>query len=158
MNQSIDKALRKLELSKKVLDEAELILAELMQGDAVPSVQEPEPASEPIEQRIENAGMESTDITPPRTDLVCPCPMKSKVYDNRPNKASGQYKPNAPDFTCANNNDCPNMVQGDTRMLRKSWWLNSKDLPQEYIATTVPQNDEADRVVIDKPEDSASPF
>ena len=34
----IDQALQKIELGKKAFDEAEQILAEILQGDAVPSV------------------------------------------------------------------------------------------------------------------------
>ena len=108
MNQNIDQALQKIELSKKAISEAELILADLLGKDIVEKVNEVIPV---------------TETTPPRTDLKCYL-CGSKVYDNRPNKRSGQYKPKAPDFTCSNNNDCSGMVQGDTRMLRKSWWLD----------------------------------
>ena len=92
-----------------------------------------------------NEVMEADDITPPRTDLVCPL-CSSKVYDNRPNKNSGQYKPTSPDFTCSNIEDCSGIVQGDVRKLRKSWWLNSKDLPQDWINTTVPHDPTKDYV------------
>ena len=44
MNQNINSALKRIELSKKAISEAEEILATLLQGDAVPSVEEPEPA------------------------------------------------------------------------------------------------------------------
>ena len=158
----IDQALQKIELGKKAFDEAEQILAEILQGDAVPSVIEQEPVSEPIETRMEEAGLEFEDKTPPRTNLVCPL-CSSKVYDNRPNKRSGQYKETSPDFTCSNIQDCSGIVQGDVRKLRKSWWLNSKDLPQDWINTTVPHNPEADYVDTTKnnnnqEEEKSSPF
>lgn len=157
----IDQALQKIELGKKAFDEAEQILAEILQGDSVPSVIEQEPVSEPLETRMEEAGLEYEDKTPPRTDLVCPL-CSSKVYDNRPNKRSGQYKETSPDFTCSNIQDCSGIVQGDVRKLRKSWWLNSKDLPQDWINTTVPHNPEADYVDTTKnnnqEEEKSSPF
>ena len=157
----IDQALQKIELGKKAFDEAEQILAEILQGDSVPSVIEQEPVSEPLETRMEEAGLEFEDKTPPRTDLVCPL-CSSKVYDNRPNKRSGQYKETSPDFTCSNIQDCSGIVQGDVRKLRKSWWLNSKDLPQDWINTTVPHNPEADYVDTTKnnnqEEEKSSPF
>ena len=143
MNQNIDQALQKIELSKKAISEAELILADLLGKDIVEKVNEVIPVEE---------------TTPPRTDLECFL-CGSKVYDNRPNKRSGQYKPKAPDFTCSNNNDCSGMVQGQSRMLRKSWWLDSKDLPQEWIKTKVPPAE--DTVVIQDNEDGMtkeSPF
>ena len=143
MNQNIDQALQKIELSKKVISEAELILADLLGKDIVEKVNEVIPVEE---------------TTPPRTDLECYL-CGSKVYDNRPNKRSGQYKPKAPDFTCSNNNDCSGMVQGQSRMLRKSWWLDSKDLPQDWIKTKVPPAE--DTVVIQDNEDGMtkeSPF
>jgi hypothetical protein len=34
-------------------------------------------------------------------------------------------------------------------MLRKSWWLNSKDLPQDWIKTEVPPAPKEDTVEID---------
>jgi len=157
----IDQALQKIELGKKAFDEAEQILAEILQGDSVPSVIEQEPVSDPLETRMEEAGLEFEDKTPPRTDLVCPL-CSSKVYDNRPNKRSGQYKETSPDFTCSNIQDCSGIVQGDVRKLRKSWWLNSKDLPQDWINTTVPHNPEADYVDTTKnnnqEEEKSSPF
>ena len=147
----IDQALRKIELGKKAFDEAEEILAEILQGDAVPSVMEQEPMSDPIEDRMDQAGISFEDKTPPRRDLVCYL-CESKVFDNRPQKKSGQYKEKSPDFVCSNNKDCSGMKQGDYGMLRKSWWLNSKDLPQEWIKTVVPPAE--DTVVInDKSED-----
>ena len=147
----IDQALRKIELGKKAFDEAEEILAELLQGDAVPSVMEQEPMSDPIDDRMDQAGISFEDKTPPRRDLVCYL-CESKVFDNRPQKKSGQYKEKSPDFVCSNNKDCSGMKQGDYGMLRKSWWLNSKDLPQEWIKAVVPPAE--DTVVIeDKSED-----
>ena len=153
MNQKIDQALRQIELSKKAISDAETILAELLQGDEVPSVIEPEP-TKGVEKALESAGIEFTDTTPPRTDLSCYL-CDAKVYDNRPNKTSGQYKPTAPDFSCSNNNDCSGMSQGKERMLRKAWWLDSKDLPQEWIKTTVPVSADDDRVVIDPLQENA---
>jgi len=154
MNQNIDKALRHIELSKKAINEAELILAGLMQGDSVPSVTEKEPVSEPIEAKLNQAGVQYTDITPPRTDLVCYL-CESKVYDNRPNKADGSYNPKSPDFSCSNNDDCSGMSQGRDRMMRKGWWIDSKDLPQEWIKTNVSASADEDRVVIDPPQENA---
>ena len=161
MNQKVDQALQKIEISKQAINEAEEILALLMQEDAVPSVQEPEPVNEPLETRMQEARIEYEDKTPPRTDLVCPL-CSSKVYDNRPNKQSGQYKETAPDFTCSNIDDCSGIVQGDVRKLRKSWWLNSKDLPQDWINTTVPHDPSKDYVDTTKnnnqEEEKSSPF
>ena len=142
MNQNIDQALQKIELSKKAISEAELILADLLGKDIVEKVNEVIPVEE---------------TTPPRTDLECFL-CGSKVYDNRPNKRSGQYKPTAPDFTCSNNNDCSGMVQGDTRMLRKSWWLDSKDLPQEWIKTVVPPISAEDTVDVTGSDEEIHPF
>ena len=153
MNQKIDQALRQIELSKKAISDAELILAELLQEDNVPSVIEPEPMQQ-VKEDMKDVGMEFTDKTPPRTDLQCPL-CTSKVYDNRPNKESGQYKATAPDFSCSNNNDCSGMTQGNQRMLRKAWWLDSKDLPQDWINTTVPVSADDDRVVVDPPRENA---
>ncbi len=142
MNKNIDQALQKIELSKKAISEAELILADLLGKDIVEKVNEVIPVEE---------------TTPPRTDLECYL-CGSKVYDNRPNKRSGQYKPKAPDFTCSNNNDCSGMVQGDTRMLRKSWWLDSKDLPQEWIKTVVPPISAEDTVDVTGSDEEIHPF
>ena len=142
MNKNIDQALQKIELSKKAISEAELILADLLGKDIVEKVNEVIPVEE---------------TTPPRTDLECYL-CGSKVYDNRPNKRSGQYKPTAPDFTCSNNNDCSGMVQGDTRMLRKSWWLDSKDLPQEWIKTVVPPISAEDTVDVTGSDEEIHPF
>ena len=80
MNQNIDQALQKIELSKKAISEAELILADLLGKDIVEKV---------------NEVIAVEETTPPRTDLVCPCDLQCKVYDNRPNKKSGQYKQTA---------------------------------------------------------------
>ena len=165
----IDQALRKIELGKKAFDEAEEILAEVLRqddlakeqveqwSDPVPSVIEEEPMSDPVEDRMDQAGIKFEDKTPPRRDLICYL-CESKVFDNRPQKKSGQYKEKSPDFVCSNNKDCSGMKQGDYGMLRKSWWLNSKDLPQEWIKTVVPPAE--DTVVIDdkSEEQSASPF
>ena len=123
MNKNIDQALQKIELSKKAISEAELILADLLGKDIVEKVNEVIPVEE---------------TTPPRTDLVC--------------------KPKAPDFTCSNNNDCSGMVQGDTRMLRKSWWLDSKDLPQEWIKTVVPPISAEDTVDVTGSNEVIHPF
>ena len=112
---------------------------------------EQEPMSDPIEDRMDQAGISFEDKTPPRRDLICYL-CESKVFDNRPQKKSGQYKEKSPDFVCSNNKDCSGMKQGDYGMLRKSWWLNSKDLPQEWIKTVVPPAE--DTVVInDKSDD-----
>jgi len=170
----LNDTLKQIEQIKLALTEVEEKLAEGLRvemttqewsdngaNNPVPSVVEPEPVSEPLETRMEEAGLEFEDKTPPRTDLVCPL-CSSKVYDNRPNKRSGQYKETSPDFTCSNIQDCSGIVQGDVRKLRKSWWLNSKDLPQDWINTTVPHNPEADYVDTTKnnnqEEEKSSPF
>ena len=158
MNKNIDQALRKIELGKKAFDEAEEILAELLQEDLVPRVMEQEPMSDPVEDRMDEVGISYEDKTPPRSDLVCPCELQCKVYDNRPNKKSGQYKQTAPDFTCSNNTDCSNQKQGHTRVLRKSWWLDSNDLPQEWIKTVVPPISAEDTVDVTGSEDEIHPF
>tara|TARA_A200000113_G_scaffold169328_1_gene154196 strand:- start:310 stop:735 length:426 start_codon:yes stop_codon:yes gene_type:complete len=135
MNIEVDKAMR-------LLEEVQEILAPmLMKEPDVPSVIEEEPVKEKVDEVIP-----TNDITSPRTDLVCPL-CGSKVYDNRPNKASGQYKATAGDFTCSNNTDCSGMVQGKSRMLRKAWWLDSKDLPQEWIKSEVPPTDDPEDTV-----------
>ena len=142
--ETIDQALQKIEASKQAIAEAEQLLASILQSGEVPTVKEP--AQEPIDVQINNMGVvEVEDKTPPRTDLEC-FMCGSKVYDNRPNKRSGQYKATAPDFTCSNNTDCKGMVQGKERMLRKSWWLDSKDLPQDWLNTKVPHDPSKDYV------------
>lgn len=162
MNTEVDKAMR-------LLEEVQEILAPmLMKEPDVPSVIEEEPVKEEtkepfspfddgafdgsvqeardtVKEKIDEV-IPTNDITPPRTDLQCPL-CGSKVYDNRPNKASGQYKATAGDFTCSNNNDCSGMVQGKSRKLRKAWWLNSKDLPQDWIRTEVPPTDDPEDTV-----------
>src|SRR5882672_1501724 len=37
--------------------------------------------------------------------MVCP-KCQGEVFDNRSKKATGVYKPNAPDFACANKDGC----------------------------------------------------
>ena len=142
MNLKINEALKSIEISKNAINNAEELLAELLGSEIETPAEE---VKQDVVDRV-NEVMEVEDKTPPRTDLVCPCDMKCKVYDNRPNKRSGQYKPTAPDFTCSNNTDCPNQKQGHSRMLRKSWWLDSKDLPQDWINTKVPHDPTKDYV------------
>jgi len=60
-----------------------------------------------------------------REDLTCPW-CKSKVYDNRNNKKSER----SPDFVCSTND--PAICGGHTGTWRKSWWLNSSDIPEEW--------------------------
>ena len=60
-----------------------------------------------------------------RDDLRCPY-CNSMVYDNRNNKKSER----SPDFVCAEKN--PDLCKGHTGQWRKSWWLNSADLPKEW--------------------------
>jgi|TARA_B100001094_G_C18102945_1_gene756797 hypothetical protein len=148
MNINIDQALQKIELSKQAIDEAEKILAELLQTqeNEVPSVIEEEPPSDPVE--MINEVIPVTETTPPRQNLVCYL-CESKVFDNRPQKRSGEYKEKSPDFVCSNNTDCSGRKQGQYGMLRKSWWLNSKDLPQDWIKTEVPPAPKEDTVEID---------
>ena len=144
MNTEVDKAMR-------LLEEVQEILAPMLMNEPdVPSVIEEEPVSTPfaeetVKEKVDEV-IPTNDITPPRTNLECPL-CGSKVYDNRPNKASGQYKATAGDFTCSNNTDCSGMVQGKSRMLRKAWWLDSKDLPQEWIRTEVPPTDDPEDTV-----------
>lgn len=60
-----------------------------------------------------------------RDDLKCPFCQK-KVYDNRHDKKSDR----SPDFVCSGRDpqECP----AHTGKWRKSWWLNSNDLPKEW--------------------------
>tara|TARA_B100000214_G_scaffold370595_1_gene345521 strand:+ start:12951 stop:13511 length:561 start_codon:yes stop_codon:yes gene_type:complete len=60
-----------------------------------------------------------------REDLVCPW-CNSKVYDNRNNKKSDR----SPDFVCSTND--PVVCGGHTGKWRKSWWLNSSDIPEKW--------------------------
>jgi hypothetical protein len=62
----------------------------------------------------------------PRTDLKCPCSNSLMVYDNRHDKKSDR----SPDFVCSgrDTDECPM----HTGKWRKSWWLNSSDLPKEW--------------------------
>tara|TARA_R100000458_G_C8123398_1_gene141339 strand:- start:87 stop:635 length:549 start_codon:yes stop_codon:yes gene_type:complete len=60
-----------------------------------------------------------------REDLTCPW-CKAKVYDNRNNKKTER----SPDFVCATND--PAVCGGHTGKWRKSWWLNSSDIPTEW--------------------------
>ena len=86
MNTEVDKAMR-------LLEEVQEILAPmLMKEPDVPSVIEEEPVSTPfaeetVKEKVDEV-IPTNDITPPRTNLECPL-CGSKVYDNRPNKASG---------------------------------------------------------------------
>ena len=61
-----------------------------------------------------------------RDDLVCPCPNKRMVWDNRNSKRSDK----SPDFTCSGKNleECPQ----HTGKWRKSWWLDNSDIPEEW--------------------------
>ena len=44
-------------------------------------------------------------------------------------------------------------------MLRKSWWLDSKDLPQEWINTTkIPQAEDTVQIQNDSEDSEWSPF
>lgn len=150
MNQSIDQALQKIELSKQAIDEAEKILADILQNNnEVSSVIEPEPSAEPVDvvERV-NEVMEAKDITPPRQDLECYL-CGSKVFDNRPQKRDGEYKETSPDFVCSNNTDCSGRKQGQYGMLRKSWWLNSKDLPEDWLKSKVIPAPKEETVEID---------
>jgi hypothetical protein len=70
MKEIIDQALQLIEISKKAVSDAEIILADLLQEDNVPSVIEPEPMQ--VKEDMKSVGMEFTDKTPPRTDLQCP--------------------------------------------------------------------------------------
>jgi|TARA_B100001113_G_C21090156_1_gene613947 hypothetical protein len=150
------------DLEEKLAEELrqELLAVEQVNqwNDPVPSVKEEEPMSDPIETRMEDAGIEFENKTPPRSDLKCPLCDK-KVFDNRPQKLSGEYKPKSPDFVCSNRETCSGLKQGDYGMLRKSWWLNSKDLPQDWIETKVPHNPDATYVDTTKQEtQKESPF
>ena len=61
-----------------------------------------------------------------RTDLTCPCSNSRLVYDNRQDKKSEK----SPDFVCSgrDRDECPM----HTGQWRKSWWLNSNDLPKDW--------------------------
>jgi len=60
-----------------------------------------------------------------REDLKCPW-CQQMVYDNRNNKKSEK----SPDFVCSTND--PAICGGHTGKWRKSWWLNSSDIPGEW--------------------------
>jgi len=60
-----------------------------------------------------------------RNDLTCPF-CKGKVYDNRFDKKSDR----SPDFVCSGRD--PQECSAHTGKWRKSWWLNSSDLPKEW--------------------------
>ena len=60
-----------------------------------------------------------------REDLKCPW-CQQMVYDNRNNKKSER----SPDFVCSTND--PAICGGHTGKWRKSWWLNSSDIPGEW--------------------------
>jgi len=60
-----------------------------------------------------------------RDDLLCPFCDK-KVFDNRNSKKTEK----SPDFVCSTNE--PSDCGGHTGKWRKSWWLNSSDLPKEW--------------------------
>lgn len=142
------------ELEEKLAEELRqeiLAVEQVNQWNEPSSIIEEEPMSDPIEKKLDDAEIKFEDKTPPRSDLKCPLCDK-KVFDNRPQKKSGEYKPKSPDFVCSNRDTCSGLKQGDYGMLRKSWWLNSKDLPQEWIKAVIPQAE--DTVVIeDKSED-----
>ena len=61
----------------------------------------------------------------PRTDLTCPF-CNNLVYDNRHDKKSDK----SPDFVCSGRS--PDECSAHTGKWRKSWWLNSNDLPKEW--------------------------
>ena len=61
------------------------------------------------------------------SQLICPL-CKSKVYDNRSNKKSSR----SPDFVCSCND--PKICSGHNGKFRKSWWLDSNDLPSEWVS------------------------
>ena len=65
------------------------------------------------------------DMQKVRDDLKCPF-CQNKVYDNRSDKKSDR----SPDFVCSgrDQDECP----AHTGKWRKSWWLNSNDLPKEW--------------------------
>ena len=64
------------DLEEKLAEELrqELLAVEQVNqwNDPVPSVKEEEPMSDPIETRMEDAGIEFENKTPPRSDLKCP--------------------------------------------------------------------------------------
>lgn len=60
------------------------------------------------------------------SNLKCPhC--GSSVVDKRFNKQNKK----SPDFMCTNNN--PSSCSGHDGTYKKAWWMNSKDLPKEWI-------------------------
>ena len=72
---------------------------------------------EVIDKTVANQGV--------RDDLKCPF-CSGKVFDNRFNKRNEK----SPDFSCGTNE--PSECSGHTGKWRKSWWLNSSDLPKEW--------------------------
>ena len=94
------------------IEEAEKLLANILGGalggskedpviEEPSSVQEPEPSRETTKEPFTET--ENKDY---REDLVCTCPQKATVYDNRSKVDSGEYSKGSPHFKCSNNKDC----------------------------------------------------
>mgnify|MGYP005990289093 FL=1 len=103
------------ELEEKLAEELRqeiLAVEQVNQWNEPSSIIEEEPMSDPIEKKLDDAEIKFEDKTPPRSDLKCPLCDK-KVFDNRPQKKSGEYKPKSPDFVCSNRDTCAGLKQGD---------------------------------------------
>lgn len=82
-----------------------------------------------VAQVMEEAGLEYREAS-----LTCPCDVQAKVWDNRPQKASGEFKSNSPDFKCSNTaGECNAKNKPDNPNYHKGWWINSYDLPAEWL-------------------------
>jgi len=146
-----------------LLEEAEKLMLKVMTGeldgskDPEPVIEEPSSVEEP-----EPAGDPASEVKEYRDDLKCPhC--QSIVYDNRPRIDSGEYSKGSPHFKCSNNTDCPAKVPSNNGgFFGKGWWVNSQDLPQEWLdgeKLMATDGREVDRPVPREPsDDKESPF
>jgi hypothetical protein len=98
---------------------------EQIERGALPQFEPKEDIMEDVQAILGDVVNKSHELNKIKTDLKCPY-CSEKVFDNRDNKKT----PKSPDFVCANND--PAICGGHTGKWRKSWWLNSSDLPEEW--------------------------